>query len=398
MGKDYYKILEVPKTATEEDIKKAYKKQALKWHPDRNSGNEKAGEKFKEVAEAFEVLSDKNQREIYDQFGEEGLKGGAPPPGASGGSFGGFSPGGGFCSFPGGSFPGGSFNFSSTAPGGGRRAGGFSPTDPNKVFEAFFKQMGGGSFGGGFGGSGNFMDVDDGPSSPFGSFGGGMFGGMPGGFGGMPGMSGGMPGMGERSGPRRRHSTSAGAPQATTSPSSEYTKPLKLTLEELFHGTTKRLKIGRKLLSGGSEDKQIEIQVHPGWKSGTKIRFKGAGNEREDGEAQDIVFVVEEKPHDRFVREGDNLVTKLPISLVDALTSPGGTRTVDSLDSKKHKVTLPTGVIKPGMETRIPGAVMPIRKEGGIKGRGDIIVRWDVQFPDRLTASQKEGIQKVLGD
>ena len=76
MGKDYYAILGVPKDADEAALKKAYKKQALKWHPDRNPDNKTAAEaKFKEVAEAYEVLSDKNKRAIYDQYGEEGLKG-----------------------------------------------------------------------------------------------------------------------------------------------------------------------------------------------------------------------------------------------------------------------------------------------------------------------------------
>lgn len=75
MGKDYYKTLGIIKGASDEDIKKAYRKLALKFHPDKNKtpGSE---EKFKEIAEAYEVLSDKKKREIYDRYGEEGLKGG----------------------------------------------------------------------------------------------------------------------------------------------------------------------------------------------------------------------------------------------------------------------------------------------------------------------------------
>lgn len=71
MGKDYYKTLGISKGSTEEDIKKAYRKQALKWHPDKNK-SAAAEEKFKEIAEAYEVLSDPKKREIYDQYGEEG--------------------------------------------------------------------------------------------------------------------------------------------------------------------------------------------------------------------------------------------------------------------------------------------------------------------------------------
>ena len=129
-------------------------------HPDRNKDDvDSAKRKFQDVSEAFEVLSDKNKREIYDQYGEEALKGGGPPPGA-----------GGFSGF-GGSFPG----------GGSSRTFHFSPSDPNDIFSQFFSNMGGG---GSFG-----MSMDD--DMPFRMGGGsrtrrGMGGGMPGGFGGMP--------------------------------------------------------------------------------------------------------------------------------------------------------------------------------------------------------------------
>ena len=72
MGKDYYKILGISKGAADEDIKKAYRKQALKWHPDKNKAAN-AEEKFKEIAEAYDVLSDQKKRDIYDQYGEEGM-------------------------------------------------------------------------------------------------------------------------------------------------------------------------------------------------------------------------------------------------------------------------------------------------------------------------------------
>ena len=74
MGKDFYKILGIQRGATEEEVKKAYRKMALKFHPDKNK-SAGAEEKFKEIAEAYEVLSDKKKRDIYDKYGEEGLKG-----------------------------------------------------------------------------------------------------------------------------------------------------------------------------------------------------------------------------------------------------------------------------------------------------------------------------------
>src|SRR5277367_210396 len=92
MAEDYYKTLGVARNATEAEIKAAYRKQALKHHPDRNSGNKEAEEKFKEVNNAYQVLSDPQKRQLYDQFGEAGVSGAA---GAGGrGGFGGQGRGG----------------------------------------------------------------------------------------------------------------------------------------------------------------------------------------------------------------------------------------------------------------------------------------------------------------
>ena len=147
---DYYAVLGVNRDADEETIKKAYRKHALKWHPDRNPENKAMAEqKFKEISEAYEVLSDKNKRAVYDQFGEEGLKGGVPPPEGGSGA-GGFE----------GRFPGGTFfQFSST--GGGP----FRPSRPEDIFAQFF---GGSGFG-----QGLFEEEDEGPFAAFGR-GGGM--------------------------------------------------------------------------------------------------------------------------------------------------------------------------------------------------------------------------------
>ncbi|EMD33970.1 hypothetical protein CERSUDRAFT_117491 [Gelatoporia subvermispora B] len=378
MGTDYYKLLGVDKNASEEDIKKAYKKMALKWHPDRNGGSEDASKKFKQISEAFEVLNDKQKRAIYDQFGEEGLKGGGvPPPGA--GAPGGYSS---FNGFPGGG--GTTFTFTS-GPGGsfGGRSGGFSPTDPNKIFEQFF---GGGM--GGMPGFGRRAGSMGGMGSMFGDEDDDMNGGSY--FSSMPGA---MPSGRARPSPHRRNSrASSPAPSAP----SEITRPLKVSLEDLYNGGVKHLKVGRKLLNGGTEEKVLEIQIHPGWKSGTKIRFPRAGNEMPSGEAQDLVFVVEEKPHERFERDGNDLVTHLQLPLVDALAGAGGKQAVEHLDGRKVQVAIPSGVVKPGQQTTIPGEGMPIRKEGSVKKKGDMIVKWDVVFPDRLTPAQKEGIRKVL--
>lgn len=242
---------------------------------------------------------------------------------------------------------------------------------------------------GGMGGMSGMFDVDDDMGNSFSfSSGGGMPGGMP-----------------QRPAHSHQHPQSQFQSQSQPSPSqvqpSEITRPLKVSLEELYHGSVKRLKVGRRLLNGTTEDKVLEIQVYPGWKSGTKIRFPRAGNEQQHGEAQDLVFVVEEKPHDVFKRDGNDLVCVVQISLVEALAgNPGGVRmkkTVDMLDGRKLQVPVPLGVVKPGQEMIISGEGMPIRKDGSVKKKGDLIVKWNVVFPDRLTPSQQEGVRKVLG-
>ena len=206
---------------------------------------------------------------------------------------------------------------------------------------------------------------------------------MDGSFRGMPG---GMPGA--------RQSTKSRRP---TSAPSEITRPLKVSLEDLHSGTVKHLKVGRRLLDGTTEDKVLDIQIHPGWKSGTKVRFARAGNEQPNGEAQDLVFVVEEKPHDRFTREGNDLICSARLSLIEALTGvPGGKKVVELLDGRKLQVSVPPPVVKPGQQTVIHREGMPIRKEGSVKDKGDLIVKWDVQFPDRLTPAQQEGLKKIL--
>lgn len=193
MGKDFYKILNVERNASQEEIKKAYRKLALKWHPDRcpPEQKEEAQKKFQDIGEAFEVLSDPEKKRIYDQVGEEGLRGGVPDNGGEEGG-----PGGAHFSFGG-------------MPGG--RAFHFSRSNAEDIFKQFFGtgdpfqaegadpfasfMMGGGSPLGGMGGMGGGRGMhfsSMGGGAPFGGMG-GMGGGAP--FSGMSGM-GGMGGMG----------------------------------------------------------------------------------------------------------------------------------------------------------------------------------------------------------
>lgn len=271
-----YDALSISPTASETEIKKAYRKAALKYHPDKNQDNPNASEKFKEVSQAYEVLSDPEKRKIYDQYGLEFLlRGGAPAPeGPGAGGFGGSMPGGFGTSMPGGmpggfggAMPGGAkFTFSTSGgmPGGG---GGFSFTNPESIFSEFFGNGAGGMAG----------DDDDGfmfagTGSPFG-------GARPG-AGGRARTAGSMP---------RRQQT----PEVTV-----VEKPLPVTLEDLFSGTTKKMKIKRKTYDEATgrqsvSDRILEVPIKKGLKAGSKIKFTGVGDQVEGG-SQDLHFVVEE--------------------------------------------------------------------------------------------------------
>lgn len=250
---------------------------------------------------------------------------------------------------------------------------------------------------------------------------GGMGGGRRGGMGGMNGMfggddddmsgfsfpSGGMPGGMPRPSAQRagsgftngRRAPSPARPDARAA--SEITRPLKVALEDLAAGAVKRLKVGRRLLDGGTEDRVLEITVHPGWKSGTKVRFPHAGNEQPGGAAQDLVFVVEEKPHAVFTRDGNDLKANIKLPLVEALCGPAPgagrlSKTLELLDGRKLQIPVPLGTVKPGQAMTITGEGMPVRKDGQVQSKGDLIVTWEVVLPERLTPAQKEELRRVL--
>lgn len=349
MGKDYYDILGIEKGASEDDIKKAYRKQALRYHPDKNK-SPGAEDKFKEIAEAYDVLSDPKKKDIYDRYGEDGLKGGGPSSG------------------------GGPGNFSYTFQG-----------DPHVIFEQFFG--GRNPFGQFFpnGGMDENMDTDD-PFARFGMGASGM-GGFPGSFNSNMGGMGGIGGLGRMGG----HSSVVKKPQDPP-----VVHDLRVTLEEILSGCTKKMKISRKRLnpdrrSVRTEDKILEVQIKKGWKEGTKITFPKEGDETPTNIPADVVFVLKDKPHPIFKRDGSDILYTAKISLRDALC--GCTIDAPTLGGRTVTVTT-TDIVQPGMKRRISGEGLPYPKRPG--RRGDLIVEYEVKFPERLSQSARDTIAQVL--
>ncbi|KAF4371602.1 hypothetical protein CsatB_000956 [Cannabis sativa] len=347
MGVDYYKILEVDKKANDDDLKKAYRKLAMKWHPDKNPNNKKDAEtKFKQISEAYEVLSDPQKRAIYDQYGEEGLKGQVPPPDAAGG------------------FPGGGTTFFQT--GDGPNVFRFNPRNANDIFAEFF-----------------------GSSSPF--------GGMGGGGSGYPGGMRGSRSFGGVFGDDIFSAFGDGRPMSQSprkAPPIENTLPC--SLEELYKGTTKKMKISREIADASGKTMPVEeilsIVIKPGWKKGTKITFPEKGNEQPNVIPADLVFIIDEKPHSTFARDGNDLVVTQRISLAEALT--GYTVNLTTLDGRNLTIPI-NSVISPNYEEVVPKEGMPLPKDPS--KRGNLRIKFIIKFPTRLTSEQKSGIKKLLG-
>ncbi|KAI0205061.1 hypothetical protein F4808DRAFT_272152 [Astrocystis sublimbata] len=362
-----YDQLGVKPDATQEEIKKAYRKSALKYHPDKNKDNPAAAEKFKECSQAYEILSDPEKRKIYDQYGLEYLLrgGGQPPPGEN--PFAGGGMPGGFQNFDfGGAMPGGGRSFHFTTSGGGANAFNFS--NPESIFAEFLRGGAGGAPGG---------DEEDGFSSFFNS--------------GMPRNNGGRTNRARNfsGGDPFRGGGRDVAPEVTT-----VERALPLTLEELFHGVTKKMKIKRKTFDDSGKrttsDQVLEVPIKAGLKKGSKIKFKGVGDQEEGGK-QDLHFIVEEKPHPLFVRDGDDVIHTIDLDLKEALT--GWKRTVTTIDGKS--ISIDKGGPPPGsMSESYPNLGMPISKKVGERGR--FIIKYNVKFPTTLTPEQKQQLREIL--
>uniref|UniRef100_A0AC35TTN0 J domain-containing protein n=1 Tax=Rhabditophanes sp. KR3021 TaxID=114890 RepID=A0AC35TTN0_9BILA len=291
-----------------------------------------------EIKKAYRTMAlkyhpgDENKKTIYDKYGEEGLKGEAQmgPGGARSGGM----PNGGFHY----TFQGDPFTM-------------FSQNVGDDMFKTMFNMGGGGGF------------------SPFGPQAGGEA------FFGNQAMHGGH-GRKQKQDPTIQHD-------------------LPVSLEDIFSGTTKRMKITKKVVtpdgSRKTEDKVLSVEIKPGWKSSTKITFSKEGDIFPGRVPADIVFVIRDKPHAHFKREGNDIVYTHKISLKNALL---GTKfTIPLLDKTTLPVTI-DHVIKPTYTKRIEKQGLPSAKAPQI--RGALIIKFEIEFPDMLTEAAKSAIQHHL--
>jgi DnaJ family protein B protein 4 len=333
----FYSILGLNKAdnPSEADIKRAYKKQALKWHPDRNRGTKKeaAEKKFKEINAAYEILSDSKKRKVYDQYGQDVAEGKAGPTPDSGMGGSGMPAGFSFGGMPDGmgGMPAG-FRFSSNSMPGGM--GGHQYSDPNDIFASVF------------GGEGGGLE--------------GLFAGMGGrGMGGMGGM-GGVGSMGRMGGMR-------GRPARQRSGVSK--RNLECSFDELANGCVKRLKVtSNDRMTQQPVSEIVTVTVKPGWKPGTKITFTLKTGDQ-------VQFTVAQKKHRYLTREGNNL--KWVCQLSEKQATKGVNLTL-STPVKGETVKLCTkGMhVKDGIEMTVTGKGMPIK--GDLANRGDLVVQFKI--------------------
>lgn len=363
---DYYETLEITRTATPEEIKKAYRKKALQYHPDKNPGNAEAEKRFKEISEAYEVLSDEKKRQIYDRHGKEGLQG--------------------------------------AGMGMGAGAQGFSSMD--EALRTFMDAFGMGGGGGG--------------ESIFDFFGGGAE------YGGMGGRS----SRGGRQGASKRVNITISFEEAakgvdkelvisnyvactvchgkgTTSPKGVKTCntcggrgqvfeqrgffSMTMTCPEC-HGEGKVITdpCTNCHSQGVIKEKQhIKVHIPAGVDNGMRLKMSGYGDAGQGGGPPgDLYVFINVETHEIFEREGNDIILDLPISFAEAAL--GCKKEVPSLLNHVCRITIPEGT-QNGKTFRVKGEGFP-NVHG--HGRGDLLVKIFVETPTKLTDKQKEVLEE----
>ena len=354
--KDYYKILGVPRTATQPEIKKAFRKLARQSHPDMKPGDKAAELRFKDVNEANEVLSDPAKRRQYDELGanwEAYARAGARGGGAAGNPFG---AGGPFAGASGMGGQGGNVRYEFRSTGGAGGGGQFSD-----FFRMFF---------------GSDAEMAGGMGDPGGTGSGRRSGGR------HRAETTGGPSIEDLLGGRNAASTAGYADRAATH---RRQPPLEaeaeITLEEAFHGTTRLVDV---------DGRRLEVKIPPGVDTGSRIMLRGKGGENgTGGPPRDLVVVPKVAPHAVFTRNGADLTRDIRVILREALL--GGEIPVRTLKGRVL-LTIPAGT-QNGRTFRLAGQGMP-RLKG--EGSGDLYVRIAVVLPAHLSPEAKDAAVRFL--
>jgi molecular chaperone DnaJ len=345
--RDYYEILSVSRGASADDVKKAYRKLALQYHPDRNHGDHEAADKFKEATEAFEVLSDPAKRDRYDRYGHAGLEG-------MGGGF----PGGGvdlgdlFGDLLG-SFVGG-------GGGGGRRRAGPQPgRDVQVVFDIELVEAATGV-------KKSVTVQREDHCEP---------------CGGTGAKAGSKPTPCKRCGGQGVVIQRQGFFQVQQTCRACGGQGVVIADPCPTCRGNGRV-VGRRTL---------EVEIPPGVDSGDRIRYPGHGDAGEPGAPRgDLEFVIRVREHKFFQRDGQNLICQWPVTFSQAAL--GGPLEVTTLTGEKVVHELPRG-IQTHEVLRLAGHGMPGRRGAGRKG--DLLVQVVVDTPQHLTAEQEQLFRKL---
>lgn len=364
--RDYYEVLEVTKTSTIEEIKKAYRKKAIQFHPDKNPGDKTAEDKFKEAAEAYSVLSDADKRARYDQFGHAGVGGAA----GNGGPFGGFS-------------------------------GGMSMDDIFSMFGDVFGGRGGG-FGGGFGGFGGFggesqqqrrfkgsdlrvkvkltlKEISTGVEKKFklkkyvtcshcsGS--------------GAEGNSG-----------SETCSTCKGSGSVIRNQQTILGTMQTRATCPTCNGEGKIIKEKCKVCSGDGivyGEEVVSVNIPAGVAEGMQLSMGGKGNAgKHNGYPGDLLILVEEEPHPELIRDDNDLIYNLLLGFTTAVL--GDSVEIPTIDGKA-KVKIEPGT-QPGKVLRLRGKGLP--NVNGY-GTGDLLVNISVYVPETLNKEEKAMVEQL---
>jgi len=335
--KDYYSTLGVAKTATEKEIKQAYRKLARKHHPDVNPGDKSAEAKFKEINEAYEVLGDPDKRRKYDELGANWKAYEQAGAGA------GFDPSRGGPGFDPSRFSGWSVH-----PGGG--GGGYRTVTADEMRDMF------------------------GDSNPFSDFFQTFFGGA------APGAGG-----GEEFGGRRTR----GARQRGSRAGRDVEQEIELGLEDAYRGTTRRLSI-----THDGHARTVDVRIPAGVGEGSRVRISGEGGIGSGGaQSGDLYLRIRLAPHPKFERKGRDLYTHVTIPLTTAVL--GGEADVMTLSGKPLRLKIPP-TTQNGQVLRLKGHGMPVAgKPAGGDAQGDLYATVDVELPRELSPDQRRLFEEL---